>query len=166
MFPCVLLLFSPVRLRLCSLLNTADTTECPDRPRHLQPPARPGLTVSEISSSPAGYITESKRRDYLLMANFTGQKPGIPGYKWQTMAFIIIIFTEQKDHGWFHSNNAIPTSADLKEGQLEVFKSSCFFFYGSNPSSGLEVFTMQVGAWLPCCLTISTLTSFSAKLRN
>ena len=52
------------------------------------------------------------------MANFTGQKPGIPGYKWQTMAFIII-FTEQTDHGWFHTYNAIPTSDVLKQDQLE-----------------------------------------------
>ena len=53
-------------------------------------------------------------------------------------------YTEQRDHGWFHPNNAIPTSDVLKQDQLEVFKSSCFFFYGSNPFSGLEVFTMQV----------------------
>ena len=54
------------------------------------------------------------------MDNFTGQKPAIIEYNWQIMA--------EKDHGWFHSNNAIPTSDVLKLDQLKVFKGSCFFF--------------------------------------
>ena len=76
--------------------------------------------------------------------------------------FIVI----QKDHGWFHSNNAIQTSDVLKRDQLKVFKGSCFFFYGSNPFAGLEVFIMQVLTWLPSAANLLPLRSFSANLRH
>ena len=92
-FPCVDVL--PPLTAALYWLNTADTDCVVPRPAHSEPPPPPDWSHHETVKMELNKTYKSYKL-YLVMDNFTGQKPLIAENKWQLMA----LFTQRRIVSW------------------------------------------------------------------